>query len=82
MLPTNIVQAVAKLCSIRSKNVVAVYGIVTKREPQVVMEHISQGSLLDFLKNETVDLDNDLTLRIARDIIAGVSMLHVRSMNL
>lgn len=78
-LKDDFVKEMRHLAKLRHPCITTVMGAVVdhKAEPMLVMEYMSQGSLYDVLRDESVDLDVDEhILPVLQDIAQGVRFLH------
>lgn len=46
--------------------------------PALVMEYAENGSLIDFLANQTEPMNESLRMKIAMEIAEGISYLHCK----
>jgi serine/threonine protein kinase len=64
------------LSKLRHPCITTVMGAVLSKEPFLVMECMSNGSLRSLLSNQTFPLDPELSLPLLRDILQGMRFLH------
>ena len=61
---------------LRHPSVTTVMGAVLGKEPMLVMEYMTLGSLYDILMNESYPFESDVLLYMLRDIVQGMRFLH------
>lgn len=64
------------MARLRSPHIVQFYGYCVSPKYCIVMEHMSNGSLFDVLRDKKRPLDWTIRIRIATDIASGVAFLH------
>lgn len=61
---------------LRHPSVTTVMGAVLGKEPMLVMEYMTLGSLYDLLMNESYPFESDVLLFMLRDVVQGMRFLH------
>ncbi|KAL9190468.1 hypothetical protein ACHAXT_007679 [Thalassiosira profunda] len=75
-LREDFVREMRVLSKLRHPNITTFMGAVIAKEPLLIMECMSRGSLYDLLHNSTMVFEADIVLSILRDVAQGMRFLH------
>lgn len=75
-LKRDFIEEMRIVSKLRHPSVTTVMGAVLGKEPMLVMEYMTLGSLYDILMNESYPFESDVLLFMLRDIVQGMRFLH------
>jgi serine/threonine protein kinase len=75
-LKRDFIEEMRIVSKLRHPSVTTVMGAVLGKEPMLVMEYMTLGSLYDILMNESYPFESDVLLYMLRDVVQGMRFLH------